>query len=150
MIPRSARALKTWSRKTACWRRSSVTCADERWWNSEFDVLELKPVRLAITLGDPRGIGPEVAVAATRKLRAQTAASFIFVGPDNSPVRNEADQFVRVGRYTPGDTASAGRAAGLAIAKGVELVLNGDADALVTAPIDKADRKSTRLNSSHS
>ena len=100
--------------------------------------MELKPVRLAITLGDPRGIGPEVAAAATRKLRAKTAASFVFVGPDNSPVQTEADRYVSVGRYTPGDSASAGRTAGLSITKGVEMVLSGDADALVTAPIDKA------------
>jgi 4-hydroxythreonine-4-phosphate dehydrogenase len=100
--------------------------------------LELKPVRLAITLGDPRGVGPEVAAAATRNLRAQTAASFVFVGPDDSPVRNEADRFVSIGPYTPGDIASAGRTAGLAITRGVEMVLNGDADALITAPIDKA------------
>ena len=100
--------------------------------------MELKPVRLAITLGDPRGIGPEVTAAATRSLRPRTAASFLFVGPDNSPVRNEADRYVSVGRYIPDDSASAGRIAGLAIAKAVELVLSGDADAMVTAPIDKA------------
>ena len=100
--------------------------------------MELKPVRLVITLGDPRGIGPEVAAAATRKLRAQTAASFVFVGPDDSPVRNEADRYLSVGRHTPDDVASAGRIAGLAITKAVAMVRNGDADALVTAPIDKA------------
>jgi 4-hydroxythreonine-4-phosphate dehydrogenase len=99
--------------------------------------LELKPVRLAISLGDPRGIGPEVAAAATRRMRTQTAASFIFVGPDHSPVQHDADQYVSVGSYAGGDIASAGRIAGLAIRTAVELVMRGDADAIVTAPIDK-------------
>jgi 4-hydroxythreonine-4-phosphate dehydrogenase len=100
--------------------------------------LELKPVRLAISLGDPRGIGPEVAVAATRKLRAHTTASFIFVGPDNSPAREHADAFHAVGTYVGDDIASAGEIAGRAIRKAVELVQRGEADAIVTAPIDKA------------
>ena len=100
--------------------------------------MELKPVRLAITLGDPRGIGPEVAAAATRKLRPQTAASFIFIGPDNSAVRDVADAFVGVGTFAPDDVAAAGRAAGLAITEAVQMVQRGAADAIVTAPIDKA------------
>lgn len=100
--------------------------------------MELKPVRLAITLGDPRGIGPEVAAAATRKLRPQTRATFIFVGPDNAAVRDVGDSFVGVGAYAPGEPGSAGRAAGLAIIQAVEMVRSGAADAIVTAPIDKA------------
>ncbi len=100
--------------------------------------MELKPVRLVITLGDPRGIGPEVAVAATRKLRAQTSASFIFIGPDDSPARNAADVFHAVGRHVEGDVASAGKIAGLSIRKAVHLVQRGEADAMVTSPIDKA------------
>lgn len=100
--------------------------------------MELKPVRLAITLGDPRGVGPEVAVAATRKLRPHTPASYVFIGPDNSPARAHADEFIGVGDFVPGDLASAGRIAGLAITRAVELVQQGNADAIVTAPIDKA------------
>lgn len=99
--------------------------------------MELKPVRLAITLGDPRGIGPEVTIAATRKLRSEVAASLLFIGPDNSPARPFADDYIAVGSYQENDEASAGRVAGRAIEKAVELVLNGEADALVTAPIDK-------------
>lgn len=99
--------------------------------------MELKPVRLAISLGDPRGIGPEVTAAATRRVRAQGTATFIFVGPDDAPVQAEADQYIAVGEYHRGDVVSAGRIAGLAIRTAVELVLRGDADAVVTAPIDK-------------
>jgi 4-hydroxythreonine-4-phosphate dehydrogenase len=94
-------------------------------------------IRIAISLGDPRGIGPEVTVAATQKLRAHAHASFIFVGPDQSPARAHADQYHAIGDYHSGDVASAGRAAGLSIAKAVKLIQAGAADALVTAPIDK-------------
>lgn len=99
--------------------------------------MELKPVRLAISLGDPRGIGPEVTIAAARKVRAQLPATFVFVGPENSTARNEADQFISTGVFN-GDIASAGRTAGLSIERAVQLVRAGGADALVTAPIDKA------------
>ncbi|HET9438574.1 MAG TPA: 4-hydroxythreonine-4-phosphate dehydrogenase PdxA [Longimicrobiales bacterium] len=99
--------------------------------------MELKPVRLAISLGDPRGIGPEVTIAATRKLRAQGTATFVFVGPDDSPARPFADQYISVGSYRADSEASAGLVAGLAIEKAVELVTRGEVDAIVTAPIDK-------------
>jgi 4-hydroxythreonine-4-phosphate dehydrogenase len=95
-------------------------------------------LRLAITLGDPRGVGPEVAVAATRNLRAGTTAQFIFIGPEASPAAPFADQFIAVGQYTDGDARSAGEVAGKAIEKAVELASRGDVAAIVTAPIDKS------------
>lgn len=99
--------------------------------------MELKPVRIAISLGDPRGIGPEVTIAATRRLRTQLSTSFVFVGPDNSPARSAAEEYISVGEYAEGDVASAGRIAGLSIEKAVALVQQGAVDAIVTAPIDK-------------
>lgn len=80
-----------------------------------------QPVRLAITLGDPRGIGPEVAAAATQRIRAQQNVSFVFVGES-------------AGAH---DAASAGRVAGQAIEQAVAMALAGDVDGIVTAPIDK-------------
>ena len=94
-------------------------------------------LRLAITLGDPRGVGPEVAVAATRQLRAETDAQFIFVGPEASSAASCADEFIAVGSYRTDDVASAGAVAGAAIARAIELALHGDVDAIVTGPIDK-------------
>ena len=38
-------------------------------------------VRLAITLGDPRGIGPEIIAAALRDTRVLAAADLLLVGP---------------------------------------------------------------------
>lgn len=99
--------------------------------------MELKPVRIAISLGDPRGVGPEVSIAATRKLRTQLPVSFVFIGPQNSPASSEAEEFVSVGEFVRGDVSSAGRIAGLSIEKAVGLVQRGEVDAIVTAPIDK-------------
>lgn len=97
--------------------------------------------RIAITLGDPRGIGAEVVAGALRNMEVQQLAArehveFILVGPTGLPV----DVHEGVGHW-PGDAndiALAGRLAGRAIERAVELVSTGNADALVTAPIDKA------------
>jgi 4-hydroxythreonine-4-phosphate dehydrogenase len=91
--------------------------------------------RIAITLGDPRGIGPEVTEAALRDPEIASLADFVRVGPDGL-VGNEG---VRVGEWTPTDGPSAaGRLAGEAVRRAVELALAGEVDALVTAPLDKS------------
>jgi 4-hydroxythreonine-4-phosphate dehydrogenase len=77
-------------------------------------------------------------VAATRKLRAETNTHFIFIGPDTSPTRQHADQYISVGPYAEGDVRSAGHIAGLSITKAVELALHGDVAAIVTGPIEKS------------
>jgi len=93
------------------------------------------PVRVAVTLGDPRGIGPEVTEAALADPEVAGAASFVRVGPD-SLVGPEG---VGVGGWAPSDgAAAAGRVAGEAIRQAVAMAMAGEVDALVTAPIDKA------------
>lgn len=93
--------------------------------------------RIAITRGDPRGIGPEVVDAALRDPEVQATAEWLQVGPgegDGGP-----GEWLQVGRWSPGDgEAAAGRVAGEAIRLSVEMALRGELDALVTAPIDKA------------
>ncbi|MXX35713.1 MAG: 4-hydroxythreonine-4-phosphate dehydrogenase [Gemmatimonadetes bacterium] len=91
-------------------------------------------VRVAVTLGDPRGIGPEVAARALAAMGTGRCAAWVL-GP-----RECEDDFAGLGRYEAvGDGAGIGpgRAAGLAIERGVELALAGEADALVTAPVHK-------------
>lgn len=90
------------------------------------------PLRLAVTLGDPRGIGPEVTAAA---LDADIA-SLVVVGPAGTAV--EAD--VVIGRWDGdgGSPADAGRLAGAAIERAVAMALAGEVDGIVTAPIDKS------------
>jgi len=78
--------------------------------------------RLAVTLGDPRGIGPEVIDKAVR------------LGP------LEAD-LTLIGSREPGavrsGAAEAGRIAGRAVEEAVRLALAGDVDAIVTGPVEK-------------
>ena len=93
-------------------------------------------MKIAVTLGDPRGIGPEVAEAALADREVAGAASFVRVGPDPL-LRSSGD--VGVGWWRAEDgPAAAGRVAGEAIRRAVEMALAGEVDAIVTAPIDKA------------
>jgi 4-hydroxythreonine-4-phosphate dehydrogenase len=97
-------------------------------------------VRLAVTLGDPRGIGPEVAAAAARRLDAEPdRPRLLFIGPEGTGAESAADEFLSVGSWTGvRDAAHAGRLAGLAIERAARLALDGAVDGIVTAPIDKA------------
>lgn len=93
--------------------------------------------RLALTLGDPRGIGPEVLAAALADPTVASAADFVPVGPTG------AGRFdiplVSVGEWRPdAGAAEAGRLAGEAIRVAVTMALAGEVDGIVTAPIDKA------------
>ncbi len=89
--------------------------------------------RLAVTLGDPRGIGPEVTAAALAE--AGPDLELITVGPTGAGVDPDVD----VGHWDrDAGTARAGELAGAAIERATELALDGSVDGIVTAPIDKA------------
>jgi 4-hydroxythreonine-4-phosphate dehydrogenase len=91
--------------------------------------------RLAITLGDPRGIGPEIVGRALGNGSLRDIADFIVVGPANAFAMPDES----VGSWSDGnDVASAGRCAGAAIERAVAMAGRGDVDGIVTAPIDKA------------
>lgn len=95
--------------------------------------------RVAITLGDPRGIGPEITAAALHHFSAQRDLAFVLVGPAGTEADSLSDHFLSVGDWaSPPDPALAGRLAGKAIEEAVRLALDGQVDAIVTAPIDKA------------
>ncbi len=92
-------------------------------------------VRLAVSLGDPRGIGPEVARRAARQLLQDDASvEVVLLGQQHEDAA--ALPLVEVAPFD-GTEASAGRVAGLAIEQGVAMIRSGQADALVTAPIHK-------------
>jgi 4-hydroxythreonine-4-phosphate dehydrogenase len=76
--------------------------------------------RLAVTLGDPRGIGPEVVHQALAQ-------------PIDADVRLVGRQ--QTGRGLPEEEA--GRIAGQAIEEAVRLALEGQVDAIVTGPVHK-------------
>ncbi|HET7565459.1 MAG TPA: 4-hydroxythreonine-4-phosphate dehydrogenase PdxA [Gemmatimonadaceae bacterium] len=90
--------------------------------------------RLAVTLGDPRGIGPEIVAKALTDPRVREGCSLVLVGP--SGVLLPVDE--RVGEWTVGmGEAEAGRLSGLAIERAIALALSGVVQGIVTAPIDK-------------
>ena len=91
--------------------------------------------RLAVTLGDPRGIGPEITSAALRDDRVRAAAQLVLVGPRGCGM--DVDHAVGDWRTT-GSTAGAGAMAGRAVDRAIELALAGEVDGIVTAPLDKA------------
>ncbi len=90
--------------------------------------------RLAVTLGDPRGIGPELvqqALAAAVVPRER----LLVIGPTGAGV----DVDVATGAWAPAQgVAGAGRHAGAAVAAAVEHALAGRVAGIVTAPLDKA------------
>ena len=90
--------------------------------------------RLAVTLGDPRGIGAEVVAKALADPRVRDAVEPTIVGPSGTPVN--ADLSVGTWR-ADGTPADAGRLAGLAIERAVRLARSGAVQGVVTAPIDK-------------
>lgn len=86
--------------------------------------------RIAITAGDPSGIGPEIAVAASRDPRVVGACEPVIYGP-TSPVD--------LAGYPAGVVnAGAGRAAYDAIVRATGDARAGRVDAIATAPINKA------------
>jgi 4-hydroxythreonine-4-phosphate dehydrogenase len=90
--------------------------------------------RLAITVGDPRGIGPEVVSKALADDDVRGACTPLVVGPSGAGI--DVDE--SIGTWThSGDEAAAGRLAGLAIERAVQLARRGDVGGIVTAPIDK-------------
>jgi len=91
--------------------------------------------RLAVTLGDVRGIGPEIVLKAAASREVRDAADLVFVGPAGAGV----DVAEQTGVWHVGDGgANAGRFAGRAIERAVALALEGAVDGIVTAPLDKA------------
>ena len=90
--------------------------------------------RLAVTLGDPRGIGPEVVTRALADERVRASCVPWVVGPRGTAAT--PDEPLGDWAAARGE-AKAGRFAGLAIERAVALAAAGTVDGIVTAPIDK-------------
>jgi 4-hydroxythreonine-4-phosphate dehydrogenase len=85
----------------------------------------LKP-RIAITSGDPAGIGPEVAARAAADVRVLDVCEPMVYGPPDG------------GAYEPGVlSAAAGRAAYDIIVRAVDDAQRGVVEAVATAPVNK-------------
>jgi 4-hydroxythreonine-4-phosphate dehydrogenase len=93
-------------------------------------------LRLAVTAGDPRGIGAEVvAGAAAALLSRDPAADILFLVPEGVDFPDGLE-VERIPGWD-GTEEGAGRASVNAIRRGVELALAGDVAALVTGPVHK-------------
>jgi 4-hydroxythreonine-4-phosphate dehydrogenase len=85
--------------------------------------------RIGITVGDPAGIGPEIAEKAAADPGVRAACETVLYGPAGEAAR----------RFAPGVlSAAAGRAAFEAIAAAVEDARAGRLDAIATGPVSKA------------
>lgn len=82
--------------------------------------------RVAITVGDPAGIGPEIAAKAAADARVRAACEPVVFAPDE-PIG------VALGQAS----AASGRAAYEVIVRAVEAARLGHVDAIATAPISK-------------
>ncbi len=82
--------------------------------------------RIAITVGDPAGIGPEIAAKAAEDARVRAACQPLVFAPD-PPVS------VAVGQAS----AASGRAAYEVIVRAVQAARAGEVDAIATAPVSK-------------
>ena len=90
--------------------------------------------RLAVSLGDPRGIGPEIVAASLRDERVIAHAQLVLVGPRGVGLDVDHD----VGAWSQrGTEADAGQLAGQAVERAIELAMHGHVDGIVTAPLDK-------------
>ena len=108
-------------------------------------------IRLGLTLGDPRGIGPEIVAKALSDPRiaalgasrdGRSPVRWRVVGPRGAGVAVHDD----LGDWSPSgdraiDAAVGGRFAGQAVEAAARLALAGELDGIVTAPLDKAALK---------
>lgn len=116
-------------------------------------------VRVALTIGDVNGVGPEVALKAVQAVSGSDPVEPVLVGPErlwrraadvdhslsletdaarevdleDVPVRSTDAPLPRPGRVS----AAAGRVAMKAVERGVDLCMEGTVAAMVTAPISK-------------
>jgi 4-hydroxythreonine-4-phosphate dehydrogenase len=104
--------------------------------------------RIAVTLGDPRGIGPEITA---RALQEPLAAEIVVIGADDQIEAIPASRRIAVGTWGEGlgEAASAaekpgpsramraGRIAGTGVETAARMALSGEVDAIVTGPAHK-------------
>jgi 4-hydroxythreonine-4-phosphate dehydrogenase len=106
--------------------------------------------RIAITLGDPRGIGPEIVA---RALGEPAGAEVTVIGAEDQVAWVPAARRISVGAWGGGSgerigggasaaaerarTVRAGQLTGHAVERAARLALEGEVDAIVTAPAHK-------------
>jgi 4-hydroxythreonine-4-phosphate dehydrogenase len=85
---------------------------------------------IALTVGDPSGIGPEIAIKAARDPRVTSVCRPVLYGPHSTE---------EIAAFPAGEVnAEAARAAYEAITRATKDALAGRVDAIATAPVNKA------------
>ncbi len=95
-----------------------------------------------MTLGDPRGVGPEVAAGA---LAAALDAHLTIIGAEEQIAAVPADERISVGSWKGGSgqgtdrvrALRAGQIAGHSLQRAVRLAMEQQVDAIVTGPVEK-------------
>ncbi len=99
--------------------------------------------RLAVTLGDPRGIGPEVVAGA---LAQPVEAHVTVIGAEEQIGQVNADERIAAGSWNAGlarngadrmRSLRAGQIAGHSLQQAVKLAMEKKVDAIVTGPVEK-------------
>jgi 4-hydroxythreonine-4-phosphate dehydrogenase len=99
--------------------------------------------RIAVALGDPRGVGPEITA---RALAHPLGAEITVIGAEDQIASLPGDHRIGVGTWGLGSgevtpdrnrAIRAGRVAGNAVETAARLALSGEVDAIVTAPAHK-------------
>jgi 4-hydroxythreonine-4-phosphate dehydrogenase len=95
------------------------------------------PPRIAVTVGDPRGVGPEIVAKVLQSPPAE--ADFVVLGPAASLVGVPASRHIAVeaGVDDADEQREAGLVVGATVERAVQLALSGEVDAIVTAPAEK-------------
>jgi len=115
--------------------------------------------RIAIAMGDPAGIGPEIAIKASLNREVRDICDPVIVGDyevlaryahtlRKSPPENVVDLgAINVNFLTPGESdASCGRAILEYTGKAVDMALAGEADAVVACPQTQSSIKSAGID----
>ena len=92
--------------------------------------------RVAVTVGDPRGVGPELV---TKVLADPPCdAEYVVIGPAEIVAQIPAGTRIAIGAMPTSPTPKeAGRLTALAVEKAVAMALSGDVSAIVTGPAEK-------------
>ncbi|MGB3165924.1 MAG: 4-hydroxythreonine-4-phosphate dehydrogenase PdxA [Alteraurantiacibacter sp.] len=100
---------------------------------------------LAVTIGDPAGVGPEIIAAAWAQREALGLPEFVVVGGREILARASRGAGISYvegpdGTYTPGSPDENGALVALhSLERAAELVRRGECSGIVTAPVSKAN-----------
>lgn len=116
----------------------------------------MKKIKIAVTTGDPAGIGPEIACKYAKQLTGNEDFEVVFVSYENI-LNNAFDSIVKSSKPSmtiiePSEkmdfkiehgkiNPEYGKASMLYVEKAVQMAMDGEVDAVVTCPINKASIK---------